>query len=239
MRMLKYQPKVFQRYWDGLLSVVFPQICLSCGQVLMRGEDMVCTMCMYQLMRTNYHLKKDNPVAQLFYGRIDPVFATSYFGFDKGGVFQSLMHHLKYKDCPEIGEILGNHAGLGLKQSPYLPSVDYVVPVPLHKRKLRKRGYNQSACIAEGIAPVIQAEVNTEILIRSKYAGSQTKLSREMRWHNVSNNFSVVKPELFQGKHVLLVDDVLTTGATLEACYTALKQIPNIQISICTLARAQ
>lgn len=239
MKLPKYKPDVIKRYWDGFLAVIYPQICLACDNTLMRGEEHVCTMCMYQLMRTNYHLKKDNPVAQLFYGRIDPVFATAYFGFDKGGIFQKLMHHLKYKDCSEIGHTLGEHAGLGLKQSPHLPPVAFVVPVPLHKKKLRKRGYNQSESIAEGIASKIGAKVDTEVLIRSKYASSQTKLSREMRWKNVSNNFTITNSERFEGKHVLLVDDVLTTGATLEACYMALVTIPDIRISISTLARAQ
>ena len=237
--MPKYQPQLLKRYWDGLLAVIYPQICLACGNTLMRGEELVCTMCLYQLQRTKYHLLKDNPVAQLFYGRINPVFATSYFGFDKGGVFQSLMHHLKYKDCPEIGYLLGIHAGLGLKQSPYLPPVDFVVPVPLHKKRLKQRGYNQSECIADGIAPIIGATVDTEILVRSRYAGSQTKLSREMRWKNVLDSFEVIDIERFRGRHVLLIDDVLTTGATLEACFAVLDKIPDIKISISTLARAQ
>lgn len=235
----RYQPCLVKRYWDGLLTAIYPQICLACGHTLMQGEEYVCTRCLYQLMRTKYHLLKDNPVAQLFYGRIEAEFASAYFGFDKGGIFQQLIHHLKYKDCPEIGVLLGTHAGLGLKSSPHLPQVDYVVPVPLHKKKLRQRGYNQSACIAEGIAYILGAPMDVEVLVRSHYAGSQTKLSREMRWRNVAHNFDVKNGSRFVGKHVLLVDDVLTTGATLEACYTALQAIPNIRISISTLARAQ
>lgn len=214
-------------------------MCLACGQPLVKGEEFACTECMYQIRRTDYHMQKENPVAQLFYGRIDLVFATSYFGFDKGGIFQKLIHQLKYKDQKEVGEMLGKHMGMGLKNSPHLPQVDAIIPVPLHKKKERKRGYNQSEHIAIGLATVLGAKVDIKTLKRTSYTGSQTRLSREKRWENVASSFIVSNKEALKGKHILLVDDVLTTGATIEACYNALLQTEEISISVATLARAQ
>lgn len=215
-------------YWEGLIAIMYPHMCLSCAQPLVRGEEFACTECMYQIHRTNYHMQKENPVAQLFYGRINLVFATSYFGFDKGGIFQKLIHQLKYKDQKEVGEMLGKHMGMGLKNSPHLPKVDAIIPVPLHKKKAKKRGYNQSEYIALGLATVLKTKVDTNTLKRISYSSSQTKLSREKRWENVAESFSLSNKETLKDKHVLLVDDVLTTGATIEACYMALIQTEGI-----------
>ena len=226
-------------YWDGLRSLIYPQICLSCEQPLVKGEAIACTECLYQIRRTSYHLQKDNPVAQLFYGRIELTFATAYFGFDKGGILQRLIHQLKYKEQKEVGILLGQHAGMGIKQSPHLPPVDFIIPVPLHRKKLKQRGYNQSVYIALGMASVLKAPVDTTSLKRITYASSQTKLSREKRWKNVEDNFEVSKEHNLYGKHVLLVDDVLTTGATIESCCEALKKVNGLHISVTTLARAQ
>ncbi len=231
--------KNLKSYWQGLVGLIYPRICLSCGEPLVRGEDFACSECMYHIQRTNYHLKEDNPVAQLFYGRVELEFATSYFGFDKGGIFQKLMHHLKYKGEKELGEMLGKHLGMGLKQSPCLPPVDMVIPVPLHKKRMRERGYNQSEHIAIGLAEVLDVEVNAKSLQRTAYKGSQTKLHRTERWRNVAGNFEVKNENKLSGKHVLLVDDVLTTGATIEACCEALNVVEGIRISVATLARAQ
>ena len=129
--------------------------------------------------------------------------------------------------------------GLGLKNSPHLPTVDAIIPVPLHKKKERKRGYNQSEYIALGLATSLKTKVDTRSLKRVSYAGSQTKLSREKRWKNVADNFELTNTQSLVGKHVLLIDDVLTTGATIEACYRALSQTEGIKISVATLARAQ
>lgn len=227
-----------RKYWDGLIAIMYPHMCVSCDQPLVKGEDFACTTCMYQIRRTNYHMEKENPVAQLFYGRIEPEFACSYFGFDKGGIFQKMMHNFKYKDQKEIGEMLGQHMGLGLKNSPHLPHVDAIIPVPLHKKKKKLRGYNQSEHIAIGLAHQLKSKVDTTTLKRISYTGSQTKLSKEKRWANVSESFKVTNMEALKGKHVLIVDDVLTTGATIEACYQELKEIEDIKISIATLARA-
>lgn len=228
-----------KEYWEGFIAILYPQSCLACEQPLVKGEDLVCSECIYQLPLTNYHLIKDNPTEQLYHGRIDLVFASSHFGFDKGGILQSLLHHLKYKDCPEVGILLGTHLGHGLQNSPYLPKVDYIIPVPIHKKRMRERGYNQSDAICEGIASILKAPLLNNNLQRINYTISQTKLNKENRWSNVANNFKVMKPELLENKHVLLVDDILTTGATLESCYQALSEVQDIRISIATLARAQ
>ena len=226
-------------YWNGLVTIIYPHMCVACGEPLVKSEEFACTTCMYQIQRTNYHLVKENPVAQLFYGRIDLIFATSYYGFDKGGIFQKLIHQLKYKDLKEVGEMLGKEMGRGLLESPHLPPIDAIIPVPLHKKKQKKRGYNQSEHIAIGLASALKTEVDTTTLKRISYTGSQTKLSREKRWKNVEECFSSKDNAALINKHVLLVDDVLTTGATIEACFLALQKIEGIRISVATLARAQ
>ncbi len=226
------------KYINGFYHLFFPKLCFSCNESLVRGEDLVCTECMYHIGRTNYHLDKENPVVQLFYGRVELDFALSYFKFDKGGRFQKLMYQLKYKGQKEVGEMLGKHLGMGLKNSTHISSIDYVVPVPLHKKKEKLRGYNQSYHIALGISKVLNVPIESKCLMRVTYKGSQTKLSRENRWENVCDNFEV-QNDVFEGKHILLVDDVLTTGATIEACCVVLNKIPNVKISVATLARAQ
>lgn len=231
--------KSIRSYWDGFIAVLFPQMCLACEQPLVRGEELVCSECLYHIKHTNYHLLKDNPITELFQGRIDIVFASSHFGFDKGGIFQKLMHHLKYKNCPEIGTLLGTHVGFGLQNSPHLPTVDYIIPVPIHRKRRKQRGYNQSEAIATGIASILKVAIDTKHLVRINHTVSQTKLNKEHRWTNVANNFKCTEPQLFVDKHILLIDDVLTTGATIESCYQALSEIENIKISIVTLARAQ
>ena len=230
--------KTLKKYAQGLRHLFYPNCCLACEEPLVQGEDYVCTKCMYMIGRTNYHLNKENPVAQLFYGRTELEFAMSYFQFEKGGLFQKLIHQLKYKGVIEIGEILGKHLGMGLKNSIHIPPLDYIIPVPLHKKKEKKRGYNQSYHIALGISKVMNVKLDTSSLERVIYRVSQTQLKREKRWENVQNNFKTTGKKLI-GKHVLLVDDVLTTGATIEACCKALKQIEGIKISVATLARAQ
>jgi ComF family protein len=188
--------------------------------------------------RTNFHRQKDNPVEKRFWGKADIFRATSFFFFQKGSPFQKLIHDLKYKGNKESGEVLGKYAAADLTENEDFCSVDIIVPVPLHPNKLRKRGYNQSEWIARGMAAVLQKPVDVQNLFRAIENPTQTKKSVYERFQNTEGIFQLKNPQLFENKHILIVDDVLTTGSTLEACALPMKNINGIKISLFTLAVA-
>ena len=193
---------------------------------------------MHHIPRTNYHLEPENRVAQLFYGRVKIEFATSFFYFSKGSKYQSLLHNLKYKGMKELGAEIGMQFGIDLLQSDDFSSVDLICPVPLHPQKEKKRGYNQSWWIASGIAMQMQKMLSDDNLKRVAATATQTKKTRFERWKNVEGIFELFDPESFSGKHILLVDDVITTGSTLEACAQAILSKTDARVSIATLATA-
>lgn len=223
---------------DDFLSLIFPNICLCCDRPLIKHEKIICTKCTVELPRSHFHLVKHNPVEKLFWGRVLIVKATSYFIFQKGSRYQTLLHYLKYRGHREIGVELGRRFSAELLQNSFFDDVDFIVPVPLHPKKERKRGYNQSLAIAEGLSVNLMKEVNSTNLFRKLNSDSQTRKGRFERWQNVSTLFDLHNYDLFADKHVLLVDDVVTTGSTLEACAIALQKSNNIKISIATLAFA-
>ena len=180
----------------------------------------------------------DNPVERKFWGKV-PIFrGTSFYFFQKGSPFQKLLHELKYKDNHDIGVIMGQHAALDLLQSDDFKSVEIIIPLPLHPKKLILRGYNQSELIAKGLATIMEVPIDTTTLIRTKENTTQTKKTVFERFENTQGIFDVTDTKILEAKHVLLVDDVLTTGSTLEAAVVALMQIKDIKISIFTLAIA-
>ena len=221
-----------------LLHLVYPKICVACGENLMSHEDHICTNCLYNLPKTNYHQSDSNPVARLFWGRVNIFRACSFFFFNKGSKFQKLIHKLKYDGRKEIGYELGSHFGCDLTSSEDFNSVDVIIPVPLHSSKEKLRGYNQSTWIARGISASMNKPIDNDNLKRLIANETQTKKTRFERWENVQSVFHVSNPKALENKHVLLVDDVVTTGSTLEACATELARISNIKISIATLAVA-
>lgn len=223
---------------NDLFSVFFPRLCCACKQPLVGNEKILCTYCYAHLPRTGYHSDFHNPVYQSFWGRAEVEFATSFLFFTQGNAVQKLLHLLKYHGHSEIGTYLGRQFGLELQELPHFREIQMIVPVPLHKKKQRKRGYNQSQMIAEGMAEILPAKVRQDILYRRKYTNTQTRKSRWDRWKNVEDIFEVRRPDDFAGIHFLLVDDVLTTGATLEACVHALKKIPGAKVSVATIAFA-
>ena len=227
----------FKTYLKDFLNLFYPNLCVVCNQHLINQEKLICTECLYHLPKTNFHLHKDNPVSQIFWGRVPIEYATGYFFFHKGSNYQHMMHKYKYHGYKEIRQILGKSLGNQLKES-YFCSVDVIVPVPLHKNKLKKRGYNQSEWFGLGLAEAMGKPIDSKSFVRAIATETQTRKTRFERWKNVEDIFTVLYPENLVGKHILLVDDVVTTGATLEACAHKLLEIPETKISIATLAVA-
>lgn len=218
------------------ISLIYPNLCYCCNNPLAKAESGICTFCSYHLPKTNFHQEKDNPVSKLFWGRVGLEAATSYYYFTKDSGVQSLIHQLKYKGKQEIGLLTGRFFGNDLINSPYFTSIDYLIPVPLHYNRLIKRGYNQSECIAKGMADSMNKELKNDVLFRNENNATQTNKSHYARWKNVEVIFKVSNEQKLESKHFLLVDDVLTTGSTLEACAIALLTIPDAKVSIATLA---
>jgi len=224
--------------FDYLTDLLFPRLCVVCGDRLIDQEQWICLNCLHHIPRTNFHLTVENPVARIFYGRVQIEHATSFFYFSKGSKYQTLLHSLKYKGMKELGAEIGKHFAIDLMHSPGFSSIDVVCPVPLHPNKERKRGYNQSWWIASGIAKQMGKELSADNLKRITATETQTRKSRFERWQNVEGIFELSNPEEFCGKHILLIDDVVTTGSTLEACANAIVSATNAKVSIATLATA-
>lgn len=223
---------------NDFISLIYPRICMACGKTLMRQEQCICTFCMYHLPRTDFHKEKENPVTKLFWGKINIDTASSYLYFYKKGKVQQLMHNLKYRGHKEIGVFVGNLFGKELLQSQIFKTADCVIPVPLHPKKERKRGYNQSEMFAIGLSESMKIPVDTKTLIKTTATETQTKKSRFSRWENVKEVFSLQNAEHLKNKHILLVDDVITTGATIESCVAKLQQVDGVKVSIASMAYA-
>lgn len=224
--------------WDDFISLLFPRLCYACGNHLMRNEYLICTECYVVIPRTNYHSIQDNPVAQLFWGRCMIEKAAAFSYYNKGSRIRNLIHNLKYKGIREIGYELGRIYGQSLKSSGFICDIDVVIPVPLHPVKKRIRGFNQSETISRGIADITMLPVDVNSLARIMVSATQTKRSRYDRWTNVEGIFQVIDPQNIIGKHVLLVDDVITTGSTIESCTNELLKIEGVKVSVVALAFA-
>ena len=229
---MKFNPFV------DFIDLIFPDLCVVCGNNLQRNEHQLCLSCLVDIPRTNYHLIEENPIEKRFWGKVPVYRATSYFFFQKGSSFQKLLHILKYNGNKEIGVIMGKYAALDLLETPDFATVDLIIPVPLHPKKFKSRGYNQSEWIGKGISIILNKPQDTSTLIRVKENPSQTRKSVYERFENTEGIFKLSDSTILEGKHVLLVDDVLTTGSTLEACILALLETAGIKISVFTLAVA-
>ncbi|MFW5761519.1 MAG: ComF family protein, partial [Cyclobacteriaceae bacterium] len=221
------------------LALIFPQYCFTCHNSLYKGEKYLCTQCIADLPRCSFHSEPENPVYHRLVNVKSMHMAMSYLKFIKSGKVQKLMHYYKYKNYPEIGTELGRWYGQDLREAGIGSDWDLIVPVPLHKDKLKKRGYNQSAYFARGLAESLQIDCNEDALVRLIYSRTQTRKSRVERWRNVEEIFAVAEPEAIQNKHILLVDDIITTGATLEACALKLEKCGVRAISVATIALAE
>lgn len=211
---------------------------MSCNKALIAQEEVLCIACADNIPLTNYHNIADNETAQRFAGRIAFKHATSYAYFSEGGVLQTLMHLLKYKKNTPIAAFLGQRLAYSLKKTNWIKDIDVIVPVPLHPTKVNKRGFNQSELIATTMAEILHVAIDVHSLIRIKDTESQTHKSRAQRAENMKDVFGLTNLEQLKGKHVLLLDDVLTTGATLESCMTTLQTIEGLEISIVTIGLA-
>jgi ComF family protein len=222
-----------------LLNLFFPRYCLTCPKPLVRGEVLLCTTCLHDLPQTTYHQEPDNIVAQKLYGRLPVKYATSLYKFRKSSKVQQLLHHLKYKRKPVIGKVLGRRYGIILKETHWSKTLDLIVPVPLHSSRLRKRGYNQSDFFAQGLAEVLKIPWSNQHLKRSKKTTAQIKKSKSERLKGMEDAFYATNTTDIRNKHLLLVDDVITTGATLEACGLALLTAGVKELSVATIAAAE
>lgn len=227
----------FSTVWRDFISLFYPDYCLACSASLFKGEEVVCSRCMLEMPQTNQHLDPHNSLMKRFSTRLPIAMISALFRFTKNGRIQHLLHQLKYKNHPEIGVALGKLYGVKLS-SVLQRQVDLILPVPLHPSRRRRRGYNQSEKFAEGLAVTLTVPYSDEVLVRKVKTKTQTRKGRLHRWANVENVFEIRYADKVVGKNILLVDDVVTTGATLEACGQILIDGGCCTLSIACIAEA-
>jgi ComF family protein len=225
-------------YIEGLTQLVYPLQCVGCGNDAITKEELLCIDCLLNLPETNFAKTADNFVEKIFYGRIPVEAATSLYFFNKDSLLQHLIHQLKYKGNQDIGTYFGKIMGRRLAASSRFKAIDFVTPIPLSKKRIAKRGYNQALSVCNGIASVLNIPVLDNLTIRQKDNETQTQKNRLERWENMQNTFQVKDKTLIAGKNILLIDDVVTTGATLEACGEVILTTPNTKLFIATVAVA-
>ena len=224
---------------DALLDLLFPRLCVVCGRRLQSDEPHLCLHCLQHLPRTKFHEETEHAMEQLFRGKADIDAAFALFYSTPHSDYRNLLHHIKYHNGKECARYLGQLYARELRASGQLDGIDVIIPVPLHRSRLRKRGYNQSEWIARGIADVSGIAVDTHSLIRRKSNPSQTHLSLYERWLNTRDIFALSPGHTCTGRHILLVDDIVTTGATLLACAEALQAAKPAGISLFALSFAR
>lgn len=223
---------------DDILHLLFPHVCEACGLELLGNERILCVSCWKDLPETKFHLQVNNPMEQKFFGRIPFEYGTAMYYFNKDSRIQEALHALKYRGNTEVGEELGRRFGREIESCTWVKDIDIILPVPLSEQKLKKRGYNQSECIAKGLASMLGKEIDAFSLVRKKNTETQTHKSRSERLQNMQNAFEVANTEALSHKHILLIDDVITTGATMESCALTLLALPGVKVSVASLAYA-
>jgi len=232
--MIKIKNKIYDFY-----NLFVPRKCLNCGINLNKTEKQICLDCLHKINKTQFLDDPENTAFQFFWGRVELEMCASFYYFMKDSILQNLIHQIKYNSKKQLAFELGKQLALDLKKSKFYTQIDCITFVPMHKKKEKKRGYNQSEWIAKGISDVLSISLMKNILIKYKNTKSQTKKNRKERLENVKNVFALNKTyQPYKNKHILIVDDVLTTGATLEACCIELLKIPKVKISAVTLAIA-
>lgn len=224
---------------QSFVDLLLPRSCLACSGLLTDSEEQLCTYCLGLLPSVDYHLYADNPMAQKFYGKVSIRMASALFSFSKKSALQQLLHQIKYKDQPAVAETLGRYYGQLLKEKNCYTYIEAILPVPLHPERQAERGYNQSACLASGLAEGLGKPHHPHWLRRVVNTSTQTNKGRVARWENVANAFVLASQRAVKGKHILLIDDLVTTGATLEAAALTLQEAQVASTSILTLAVAK
>jgi ComF family protein len=230
--------KYLYELWDDFISLLLPRLCCGCGTHLLRNEKIICTECYVSIPRTGYHLSEDNPVSRLFWGRCNITRASAFSYYTKGSRIRSIIHNLKYRGIREAGTEMGRIYAASLKGSQFLSGIDMIIPVPLHPLRERKRGFNQSDMICDGFSEISKIPVRKDILKRVALSDTQTRRSRYDRWLNVEGIFDIADNREIEGKHLLVIDDVITTGSTIEACATELLKVKDVNVSVLALAVA-
>jgi ComF family protein len=203
---------------DSFLHLFFPHVCSGCGNDILSEHSSLCFRCIAELPETNFHKYANNPIERIFWGRLPLVNATAQYYFRKETRMQYLMHQFKYRGDKDLGKQLGYLMGNDLSQADRFKRIDALIPLPLFAAKEKRRGYNQATILCEGISEIMKVEILTDVIIRTHYTETQTKKGRIERWQNIEGKFELVNPEKIENKNILLVDDVITTGSTLEAC---------------------
>lgn len=227
------------RIWNNFLNLFFPQLCVVCETPLAEGEKHICWHCVRKLPVLSNCQPESSHAALLFQDKYPVAGAAAYLRFTKNSSVQQLIHSLKYKDNKELAYYLGRQAAMYLQPSGLFDAIDLLVPVPLHPRKKRQRGYNQAEWIARGLASILGKPIETNALQRTVFTETQTHKTAYERWLNMQNVFTVKQPESFQRKHILIIDDVITTGATTGACAQAIYASSEASVSIFSLAIAE
>jgi|ETNmetMinimDraft_8_1059916.scaffolds.fasta_scaffold142444_1 ComF family protein len=225
-------------FLNDFIALFYPDLCLVCGNNLLKHEECICITCLHKTPKTNCFKQKENEVSKIFWGRSKLENAAALFTFNKDGNAQKLIHTLKYEEGKNVGIFLGEQLGFAIKESEFFNNIDIVIAVPLHPKKQKLRGYNQSAYLAKGIKEVLSIPINKKSLLRIENTDSQTRKKRFSRWENMMNSFDLKNSNKLMDKHILLVDDVVTTGATLEACAQKILEIKGVKVSIVTIAVA-
>ncbi len=222
--------------FKSLLDLFYPRLCLNCTEVLLDNEDILCLDCFYDLPLLKIDNVYDNAIMTKFYGRFPLKSASAYLVYRRDNISQKLIHELKYKSNEHIGELLGSLYANYLKEQKQFKGIDYIVPVPLSDKKLKLRGYNQVTKFGEALGRILGIKFVPDILLRSHSAETQTHKTRSERFENIKNQFLLSDLHYFENKHILLIDDVITTGATIESCCKELLRTKHIEISIVALA---
>jgi ComF family protein len=224
---------------DDMIRLLYPVMCASCKASLYRHEKHICNHCLVSLPASNFHKEPGNPVEKLFWGRSHIEAAAAFLYFNKGNKVQAILHEIKYNHRPEVGYFLGMLYGNELTKSDVFSTCEAIIPVPLHFAKLNRRGYNQSAEFGRGLEKSMKIPMLEKSLIRKKDTETQTKKARFERWENVGSIFQINQPKELENKHILLVDDVITTGATIEACANELLNLPGVRVSVVAIAHTK
>lgn len=223
-------------YFNAFQHLFFPHNCKGCGVDFISVNSFLCSRCIAQLPSTHFIEISNNPIEKIFAGRISLSAGTALYFFTKAGLLQYILIQLKYKNNKAAGIFLGTQLGMALKKSTRYQQIDCIIPLPLHPKKEYLRGYNQAAIIATGIASIWNKPVLNNAVARKVFTKTQTQENRTSRWQNMEGVFEIIRPDLLQNKHILLVDDVVTTGASLESCGLVILQVPGTQLSIATVA---